>query len=440
MKKVLLITRQFPPIGSGSVLRTVKLSKYLLEFGWQPVILTFTPKSYYAKDDYLLSEVTSHGIKIYRTDGQRRNLLNENLIDRLPNEGKRRLFRNASRLFNIPEKEIKWKKKALKLASEIIETEKIDLLFATAPPFTDLIIGYELKQKFGVKLVVDYRSSWLHSSSGFFPTPYHRFKNRKLEQEVLRVADEVIAINRRIKEYLIQEYPNVKHDDIIIIPHGFDQADFDLANVQLPRTSKMRITHTGYFFDLCSPKNFLIALSIVFKRQSELKRRIEACFIGVLSKEDQKLIQKLNLGEAIYNPGYVNHLECIKYLSASDVLWFGIDNDYGSDIISTIKLTEYFGARKPVLACVPEGVAKQSLRFYNAVKICEPDNPEKIADLIIEYYDLFRTNRMPLPNDELIKKYDIKTLANQLARGFEFLLDISTQATVTGRKFTVIEK
>jgi hypothetical protein len=31
-------------------------------------------------------------------------------------------------------------------------------------------------------------------------------------------------------------------------------------------------------------------------------------------------------------------------------------------------------------------------------------------------------------------------LANQLAREFEFLLDITTQATVTGRKFSVIEE
>jgi glycosyltransferase involved in cell wall biosynthesis len=421
-------------------LRAVKISKYLPEFGWQPVILTYTPKSYYAKDDFLLSEITSPGIKISRTTGPRRNLLNENLIDRLPNEGKRRFFRNICKFMKIPDKEIKWKKKALKLASQIIETEKIDLIFATAPPFTSLLLGYELKQRYGIKLVIDYRSSWLHASTSFFPTPYHRFKNRKMEQEVLRVADEVITINRRIKEYLIQEYPNVRHDDILIVPHGFDQADFDAANVQLPRTSKMRFTYAGYFFDLCSPKKFLEALSVVFKKHAELKRKIEACFLGVLSKEILTLIQKLQLGEAVYNPGYVNHFECIKYLSASDVLWLGINNDDGADIVSTVKLSEYFGARKPILAYIPDGVAKQSLRHYEAVKICEPDNLQQIADLIIEYYDLFRTNRMPLPNDEIIKKYDIKMLANQLAREFEFLLDITTQATVTGRKFSVIEE
>jgi hypothetical protein len=51
----------------------------------------------------------------------------------------------------------------------------------------------ELKEKYKIPLVIDYRNSWLNSSESFYLSPYHRFRNRKLEQEVLRVADEVIT-------------------------------------------------------------------------------------------------------------------------------------------------------------------------------------------------------------------------------------------------------
>lgn len=40
MKKVLIIAYYFPPVGSGSVIRTLKFSKYLLYIGWKSVLLT----------------------------------------------------------------------------------------------------------------------------------------------------------------------------------------------------------------------------------------------------------------------------------------------------------------------------------------------------------------------------------------------------------------
>jgi glycosyltransferase involved in cell wall biosynthesis len=84
-------------------------------------------------------------------------------------------------------------------------------------------------------------------------------------------------------------------------------------------------------------------------------------------------------------------------------------------------MTEYIGARKPILACVPDGAAKQLLRGYDAVRICEPDEPEQIARLIIEYYDLYEKRMIPHANEEVVGKFDIEVLTAQLVRYFEFL-------------------
>ena len=40
MKKVLIITYYWPPTGGSGVQRWVKFSKYLPQFGWQPIIYT----------------------------------------------------------------------------------------------------------------------------------------------------------------------------------------------------------------------------------------------------------------------------------------------------------------------------------------------------------------------------------------------------------------
>ena len=40
MNKVLIITYYWPPSGSSGVQRILKFTKYLPQFGWQPIILT----------------------------------------------------------------------------------------------------------------------------------------------------------------------------------------------------------------------------------------------------------------------------------------------------------------------------------------------------------------------------------------------------------------
>lgn len=422
-------------MGKGSVLRPVKFMKYFPRFGWEAIAVTHTPKNYYAKDDHLLNELKSDGVRIFRTPCRgKKTLLTSHKLKNLPNENLRQFICRLRKTFKIPDPQIGWKKKALKLASEIIEKEKVEIIFATAPPFTDLLVGYELKKKYGIPLVIDYRDSWLNSPDNFYPTRLHRFMNLKKELEVLRIADEVIAINRRIKELIIEQYHNVEHSDIDIIPHCFDREEFELANSQLPRTNKMRFTHSGNFFGLMTPKYFLEGLSLVFKRRPELGSKIEACFIGLLSKENLKLVKQYGLTDSVYTPGYVNHKECLKFLLSSDVLWFMIGKGRGDELISPVKLSEYIGAKKPILACLPDGVAKTSLRFHDACKICEPDDTEAIAKLIIEYYGLYKKNAMPKVNEEILSAYDIEKQTHQLVRSFEFLIDITPQIEFKGKK------
>jgi len=40
MKKVLIITYYWPPMGGGGVQRWLKTTKYLREYGWEPIIFT----------------------------------------------------------------------------------------------------------------------------------------------------------------------------------------------------------------------------------------------------------------------------------------------------------------------------------------------------------------------------------------------------------------
>src|SRR5215510_13823207 len=47
MNKILMIAFHYPPLrGSSGIQRTLKFSRYLPDYGWQPIILTAKPQAY----------------------------------------------------------------------------------------------------------------------------------------------------------------------------------------------------------------------------------------------------------------------------------------------------------------------------------------------------------------------------------------------------------
>ena len=57
MKKFLLITYYWPPAGGAGVMRWAKMTKYISQFGWQPVIYTPENGEVPVVDESLTQEV-----------------------------------------------------------------------------------------------------------------------------------------------------------------------------------------------------------------------------------------------------------------------------------------------------------------------------------------------------------------------------------------------
>ncbi len=407
-------------MGMGGVQRTAKFTKYLRAYGWQPYVLTVTPKRYLASDNCLLDEVEKAGVRIYRT-GSKESNGNGHKVVQFKNDSNRKFLSNLSQTFLIPDSKIFWKSKAVELGSRLIEENNIELIYATAPPYTDFLTAVKLKEKYAIPVVLDYRDSWLDCPNNFYATPFHKNYHKKLETEVLRAADKIITINTRIKELLLLKYPFKNDEDIVVIEQGFDPEDFEKNNI-FNKREKIRLTYSGSFLNYYTPKHFLDGLKMAVDKRPELKNKIEALFIGTFPPEYKNYIKELGIESMVNIPGYLEHSLCIKYLMESDVLWMMINKTSRSDLHSTGKLYEYFGARKPLIACIPDGVARKSLENHGAVKLTAPDDSHAIAAAVLEYYDLFEKGSMPVPNEELITQYDRKRLTENLAKEFDSVI------------------
>ncbi|MDP4117216.1 MAG: glycosyltransferase, partial [Bacteroidota bacterium] len=243
MYKVLVIAYYYPPMGLSGVQRTLKFTKYFKQYGWEPVVLTAGETAYYAHDYSLLKEAEDAEIRIVRTEGKDINsLLKKRKTVKMPREFVRKALSRISSFLFVPDNKKGWAFHAYSTAKELLTNENFDVIFVSAPPFSSINLAYKLKEEFEIPLVIDYRDLWLSNQYAFYPTPLHKVMHKKMEYRALKKADKVIAINRKMKEKIINDYQFLTLDDIYIIPQGYDPADFDNLKPEHRESKKMRIT------------------------------------------------------------------------------------------------------------------------------------------------------------------------------------------------------
>ncbi len=412
-------------MGLSGVQRTLKFAKYLPEYGWQPVVLTSSPRSFYAYDESLLNEIDPEKIQIYRTSkssaAPKKEIINNYKISKFRSYTVQKIARAGLQTIYQPDSKIRWKKPALELARKIISEHNIDVIYATAPPFTDFLIAHQLSTEFNIPFVVDYRDVWIDNPFHFFATPFHKMYSEKLEKEILTYTKKAIVTNRNTKELLIKRYSFINHNDIVIIPHGYDEADFTEFRHITPDKSFFTITHSGLFQDNRTPKYFFKALSQFIKENPESANKIKANFIGLMRPEHNKYIVKYNLSKNVEQCGYVSHRETIEKIMHSDVLWLMLNDT----VRSPGKLYEYFGAKKPILACLPEGNMKKLALDTKAAICTSPKDVNAIKEAISKFYNLWKNGMLPIPDPNYTESFERYKLTANLSKELAAAIDIN---------------
>jgi glycosyltransferase involved in cell wall biosynthesis len=425
MHKVLVIAYYFPPMGLSGVQRTLKFVKYLKFYGWEPTVITTSDVAYFAHDESLQKELEETGVRVIRVEGSEPNsLLSKHGTIKLPNEFVRKTFNRISQTFFIPDNKLSWARRAFTKSLEILSNEHFDCIFISGPPFSVFDVFSEIKKNQNIPLILDYRDLWVDNQFSFYLTPFHKSLHKRKEYKALKAADKVIVTNRRIKEKLINGYKFITFDEVFIIPHGFDPEDFSKAEHLEKPNDKMLITYAGLFYEYITPKYFLKAFKKLLTDNPSIAENIRLSFVGLLRKENQKLISKLNLESYIVENGYLNHSETIQKLMMSDILWIMVGKGKSSETISSGKLYEYFGTHKPIIACLPDGALKLAASEYKASFITEPDNIDQIKNTILEVYNLFKAGKLPIPDEKFIEGFKRDLLTEQLAKQMNKVLKV----------------
>jgi glycosyltransferase involved in cell wall biosynthesis len=93
------------------------------------------------------------------------------------------------------------------------------------------------------------------------------------------------------------------------------------------------------------------------------------------------------------------------------------------------KTYEYLASRRPILAAVPEGDARDLLRRAGSALLCGPSDVDGMADAIATQVDRRqRGEAAPEPDEQVLADYERRALTTRLAEVFDGVVSAKARA------------
>jgi len=416
-KNILYIAYFFPPLGGSGVQRTLKFIKYLPMYNKLPLVVTVEEGHNFAYDEEMIKEVPDE-VKIYRSNSgeslwlrkqiegfnkllisvkkkvnsknQKKIIANENIINKEKNTDgnmtiKDRIFQYLEYNYYVPDTKIRWYKNAINdIVNRVLKEEKVDLIFSTSYPYTDHLIGLEIKKRTNKPWVVDLRDPWVGNK--FIYDRYdekRKAKEIELEAEVIKYADKVINVTEDITNMYIERYPEYK-EKFITITNGFDISDKVEENI---KSKKFIINYSGIVVDGQSPEIFLKAVEELIIKNSNFKEDLLVNFTGSIIDKYTYLFENENIKDNIKVNGYKPHDIVLKEMKESSINLLILPDTEESKGIYSGKIFDYILSEKPILGIMPlGGVASELINSKKIGIAVEYNDLDAIRNFIEETY------------------------------------------------------
>jgi len=370
MKKILIISDYFPPIGSVASLRSAYVSIAFQERGWEVHIVCRQLEKIHFIDTSipgLPPETNIHRIKVYETTVS--NVLTKaiNLFHKILRP---EYYRDRKGFY----------KSCFSKSSEIIEKHKVDYIYTSSGPEATILIGYNLKKRYKIRWIADFRD--IPEMYKFEKITDKLYKKSLIHRQnrLLQLADIIITVSEPLAHALEERLGR----KVEVILNGFD---LNLHSRAVnPRTfHKFNIVYLGQIHGIRyqDPRPVLQILDNLILSDSIEKDNLSLEFYGTQIELVETISRPFNCRSNIKVHPQCSLFESIVHQhEAFILLLLTVKHQKG---IYTTKLFEYLASGRPIIAFPDDkDVVKDLISKFNA-GVCSND-PEEIKKAIIFWY------------------------------------------------------
>lgn len=435
-KRVLIITYYWPPTAGSGVQRWLKMSKYLPQHGWQPVI--YTPENPEAgmTDESLLRDIAPEVEVIKRPILEPYAVFNALTGNKGKNSGKASAGSGAVNPINavghksplmrlslwlranvfVPDPRFLWIRPSVRFLKQYLREHPVDTIVSTGPPHSMHLIARALHRSMGIPWTADFRDPWTRIFY-FKHLPLTRRSRKKyaaMELSVLREADHVVAVTDNMVRDFLEELGPGQQDKgkFHVIENGYDEADFTgITAAELP--AGFNLVHTGLFSAEGNPRRLWKVLAELSRDLPGFGRDLHLTFAGKTDPEILAAVREAGLGDRLTDRGYIPHHEANRLQKAADLLLLPLREEPEAAGILTGKYFEYLAAGRPIAAFGPHrSVLERSLAATRTGRIFDWEEEAPLKEYLTALY----TRTLPFaPDAGAISAYTRRSLAGRYA-------------------------
>lgn len=380
LKRVLIITYQFPPNPSVASVRPAGLVRYLPEFGWEPVVLTAKMPGRVATGltvietpyrDAFGSWRRRVGIDPHQNIMTQVNQLKRKLHIKSERSLLDRVVAVVGEIVAYPDPQKSWRSPAVRAGSDFLGREPVDAILSGSSPYTAHVVARTLKLRHQIRWVADLRDLW--TQNHYYPySRLRRLVERRLELKTLSEADALVTVSEPAKCKLAELH---KGKAIHTITNGFDPGEVNDPPVKL--TNTFTITYTGNLYPgRQSPEPLFAALKELLAAGGIQLSRLEVRFYGAEAGWIDAQAERYGLREIVRQYGVVPRSDALNRQRESQVLLLLKWNDPAERGTYTAKLFDYLAARRPILAVGGHGDVVSDLLQDTGAGVDAPTAPD----------------------------------------------------------------
>jgi glycosyltransferase involved in cell wall biosynthesis len=392
---VLVLARNFPPVGGAGVHRTLGTVRYLPGLGYEPVVVTGPGPAadrWSPRDPALLAGVPP-GTAIHRLES--------------PEPADHAGWRGrADRWLQRPAPSVSWWVPGA-TAAGLAAGAGVDVVLASCAPYETALAAAAVARRLDVPWIADLEDPWALDEMRVQPTALHHRADLARMRRALATAAVIVTCAPETAARIRARLPE-HAGHTVAIPIGFEPEAFR-APVPSREDDVLRIVHTGSLHtelgqahrrsaaarrrlggtsldvDILTRSHIFLleAVEQALAAHPDLSGRVEVHLAGPVTEADRAVAAGRPF---VTFAGRLGHAETLGLLRSADLLFLPMHElppGHRAGIIP-YKTFEYLASGRPVLAAVPDGDVRDLLARFDHITLCRPSDVAAMAATIAE--------------------------------------------------------